>query len=931
MTITRREMLQGLGVISVSAGTKRLRLLPSAISASLSGDSGEPRFSEPGIIRYDGQCFTIHGLDTFLYSACMHYPRTPRELWHDRLGKLKQAGFNTIETYVFWNYHEPVEGQVDMTEFEEFVRLVHDMGFWLIARVGPYVCAEWDAGGFPHWLIEKQFPLRSDAPASIQSSQSWYNHVLPVIQSNMITKGGPVILIQIENEYDYWDLPSQEKRVYLTALARMVWEAGIDIPIITNWAKEARNKWDPVMARITDTCDFYPRWNITKELPPALEKLREQQPESPICIVELQGGWFSRFGGELSVDQDGVGAAQLNALTKTAMECGSTCLSFYMGHGGTNFDWAARNLTTSYDYAAPVREAGGLWDKYYAARKIGAFLNQFGRFLARSREAAGTVISDNADVSATFHAHGTGGVLFVRNNADDARNFHLKLLPEAGSGADRALTVPREGTLSISRRGMKMLVWQMPVAGAHICYCTAEVLAAGSIAGRSWVAIYDDPGGLVEIALPGDEKTMVEGEILYQTYDAARKIMVLGFHMETVPKYLLVDKALQIIALPCDLASRTWTMPLPTGMAKNGLAQSAYETPIITDCSLLRTAVAEDSSTTAELEYAPGEHNLTFLAPTAPRQCIIDEQPALVRYNSRLQSVSIRIRTPPLPFEALDITCGEYRVERFVPSEGEWLKTQPVPLERIGPVPYGYVKYRATFAWHGEEKLFVDTFTQQHKQVFLNGTRVAELSREDRTVSAPLAGRAHSGENLLEISYEAFGSANFGLEIEDLTGIRSIRIGREGRATDIPDLGIQRVPAVMKGREIDAQKGAFSWQPAAFGSIVEATDFVPAFTWFRSRFHLAGRSEWGCPWNVVVAADRDALFYLNGRFVGFYRTIGPQTNFYLPEPYLYLDGKTQNVLTVVLAYTDNLRPLRMLTVAPSSDCAIRRTRAQFIW
>jgi hypothetical protein len=931
MLISRREMLQGLGVVSVSVGARRLQLLPSAVSASLSGRSGEARFPEPGIIRYDAQCFTIHGLDTFLYSACMHYPRTPKELWRDRLGKLKQAGFNTIETYVFWNYHEPAEGQVDMTEFEDFVRLVHEMGFWLIARVGPYVCAEWDAGGFPHWLIEKQFPLRSDAPASVQSSQSWYNHVLPIIQSNMITKGGPVILIQIENEYDYWDLPGQKKQAYLTALAKMVWKAGIDIPIITNWAKQARDKLDPVMARITDTCDFYPRWNVTKELPPALVKLREQQPESPICIAELQGGWFSQFGGELSVDQEGVGAAQLNALTKTAMECGTTCLSFYMGHGGTNFDWAARNLTTTYDYAAPVREAGGLWNKYYAARRIGAFLHQFGALLARSRETTGAAVSDNADVSATLRAKGTSGVLFVRNDADDDRNFHLKLLPEAGSGADPALTIPREGTLSISRRGMKMLVWQMPVAGAHIRHCTAEILAAGSIGGKSWVAIYDDPGSLVEIALAADEKPAIEGELMYQSYDASRGTMVLGFRMETALKYLFVGGVLEIIALPGDLASSTWTMPLPPGASENGPVPAGCDTPVITDCSLLRTAAAEDSSITADLEYAPGEHDLTFLAPTAPRQCTIDKQPALVRYSPELQSASIRISTPPLPFEPLDIVHGEYRVERFAVAEGEWVKTRPVPLEQIGPIPYGYIKYRAVFAWHGEEKLFVDSFAQQAKLVFLNGMRIAELSRDDRAVSISLARRARSGENLLEVSYEAFGSANFGPEIADLTGIRSIRIGREGQATEIPELEIQRVPAVMRGREVDAQNTVGSWQEGTIAAIPEAVDFLPAYTWFRTRFRLAGRSEWVCPWNVTIAADRDALLYTNGRFVGIYRTIGPQTKFYLPEPYLYMDGEMQNVLTVVLAYTDDLKTLSRLTIAPEFDFAVWKTKVQFAW
>jgi len=928
MAITRREMLQSLGVVSASVGTRLL--LPAAASGSLLADSGEPNVPEPGTIRYDARCFTIQGRDTLLYGACMHYPRTPKDLWRDRLGKLKQAGFNTIETYVFWNYHEPVEGQIDMTEFQDFVRLVHEMGMWLVARVGPYVCAEWDAGGFPHWLIGKQFPLRSDAPESVQSSQSWYDRVLPVVRDNMITQGGPVILIQIENEYDYWDLPGQQKLAYLTALAKMVWKASIDIPIITNWAEQARDKSNPVMAQITDTCDFYPRWNIKEELPPGLAKLRQQQPRSPICIAELQGGWFSQFGGELAVEQGGVGAAQLNALAQTALECGTTCLSFYMGHGGTNFDWAARSLTTTYDYAAPVREGGGLWDKYYAARRIGAFLCLFGPLLARSQEAPNTASSDNPDVSVTLRMHGTHGVLFVRNNADDDRNFHLEILGP-GTGATQALTVPRVESLAISRRGMKMLVWDVAVPGGHIHYCTAEVLAHGNTGERFWWAIYDEPGSLVEIALAAEGPMSIHGDLLYSAYDAARRTMILGFRMETVPKYLLVDGVAQIIALPKNLASRTWTMPLPTSMGRIGQPAAKPETPVITDCSLLRSAGADTDSATAELEYAPGEHDVTILAPAAPAQCMVDGEPTEIRYNPRLRSVSVRINTPPFPFEPLDIVDGEYWVERFNIDEGEWVKTPPMPLEHLGPLPYGYVKYRAVFSWRGEEKLFMDSFTRQPKQVFLNGIRIADLSREDRAVSVPLAGRARAGENLLEISYEAFGSINFGPEIADLTGIRSLSIGREQGATDLGELEVQRVPAAMRGREVDPLYAPSPWLPTTVGTMAETASFLPAYAWFHGRFLLSSRSNWECPWSVTIASDRDVLLYVNGRFAGFYRTIGPQTKFYLPEPYLRLDGKTQNTVTAVLAYTDNVKALSRLTIAPEHDFTVRKTRVQFSW
>ncbi|MEJ2422807.1 MAG: beta-galactosidase, partial [Acidobacteriota bacterium] len=377
--------------------------------------SPQMTFQNPDIIRYDAHCFTINGRDTFLNGGSFHYPRCPQSLWKDRLLKFKRAGFNVLETYVFWNYHEPIENHVDLSEFESFVQAVKEMGLWMIARIGPYVCAEWDVGGFPKWVTAKQFPLRSDSRESIATSRHWYHIILPVIAKNQITSGGPIVLLQVENEYNFWQgVSDANKRAYVDALAQMSWNGGINIPLITCWTQQARENQYPDMARIADFCNFYPRWKITKEVPAGLAKLRREETASPEGVTELQGGWFSGFGGKLSVDQEGVGPAQLTALTKTVIEHGATFYNYYMGFGGTNFEWAAKNLTTTYDYAAPIREPGGLWGKYYEARGISLALGMFGERLARAELQAGAADSTNPAVSAIERVNGKSGFLFVR-------------------------------------------------------------------------------------------------------------------------------------------------------------------------------------------------------------------------------------------------------------------------------------------------------------------------------------------------------------------------------------------------------------------------------------------------------------------------------------------------------------------------------------
>jgi hypothetical protein len=228
--------------------------------------------------------------------------------------------------------------------------------------------------------------------------------------------------------------------------------------------------------------------------------------------------------------------------------------------------------------------------------------------------------------------------------------------------------------------------------------------------------------------------------------------------------------------------------------------------------------------------------------------------------------------------------------------------------------------------------MFITTSADDGKKVFLNGKLVEEASNAKPQVEIALAKYAQAGTNTLEISYELFGSPNFGEKLGELKGIESARYGPDAKATwPIDSWQIQRFPAARRGREIDPEFSVGGWQPASIGGATSSKELLPAFAWCRAEFAPPKTPPgWAIPLKLTFEADRDALLYLNGKFLGRYVTVGPQKDFYLPEPYLATTAKT-DVLTIVLAYTDQPGHIRTLRISPYQEYATHRTRVEFAW
>ena len=383
---------QTLACIAVSLGGANLF---AEAPANLS-----PLFPHPDRIRYDGDCLQIEGRDFFLSSAAFHYYRTPPELWRDRFQKIKDAGFNTIETYVPWNWHErdlpsglDDFSKIDLSEFEAWLKMAHDeFGFYTIVRPGPFICAEWGGGGYPRWLAKfnpwtgKEFWLRSADDAHIAWSVHWYEAVCRVFAREQITrkpKGAKgIILVQIENEYDYHKAPDKPK--LLRALFDAVKKSGVDVPVFTCRTEETRGSADPVLSQVFDCDNLYVALDGAPGCAQRMVSLRAQQPNAPAFVTELQGGWFSLVGERLS-EENYSDARHFNAIHLMSLLGGATGLNPYMFTGGTHFGgWGARGQTTTYDYNAAIREWGALGPKYYVAKGVNEFVREYAELLVRA-------------------------------------------------------------------------------------------------------------------------------------------------------------------------------------------------------------------------------------------------------------------------------------------------------------------------------------------------------------------------------------------------------------------------------------------------------------------------------------------------------------------------------------------------------------------
>ena len=308
-----------------------------------------------------------------IISGSIHYFRVVPEYWQDRLEKLKLMGCNTVETYVPWNFHETHEGKIDFTSKRKnlvhFIKLAEKLGLLVILRPTPYICAEWDFGGLPYWLLkDKNLRIRSNDEKFLSKIDKYFSVLLPLVTPLQMTEGGNIIMMQIENEYGSFS----NNKTYLRNMKNLMTKYGVTVPLFTSdgaW-QEALESGTLIEDGILPTANFGSR---TEEQFGELQKFMDKNNiKAPLMCMEFWIGWFNNYGTDIKKRCPKESAMEFDKM----LEMGHS--NIYMFHGGTNFDFfngcsyhdGIDPQTTSYDYDALLTEWGDVTEKYITFKEV---------------------------------------------------------------------------------------------------------------------------------------------------------------------------------------------------------------------------------------------------------------------------------------------------------------------------------------------------------------------------------------------------------------------------------------------------------------------------------------------------------------------------------------------------------------------------------
>lgn len=907
-------------------------------------------------ISYDGQSFSLDGRRVWLVSGAMHYPRIPRGLWRSRIRAAKEAGLNCIETYVFWNAHEPEPKRYDFTgnlDLRRFVEMIGEEGMFAIVRPGPYVCAEWDFGGLPPWLLRHRNPknkrlvdvkLRQSDPFFLEATARYFGAVMEQVKDLQITVAppanqrvpegnapgavangyhpaqgaGPIVLMQAENEW-FCHNPDEHDG-YLRETVRYLRENGCTVPIVN---------CNNLHQRMDGTIDA---WNASRDLPANLRQLAVVQPEAPRLVTEYWSGWFDQWGGKHAGTVD----AGLHLYRLAGQLAVGAQYSIYMFHGGTNFAfWGGRTvngrdcfMTTSYDYDAPLLEAGGRGEKYHTTRRISTFASQFAPLFAHLEPTRQPIVAAPNETDhplSIIHQRGTQGeVVFLLKSEKDKTTDVDVLLPDG-------LTLP----VPIGDERAAWFVRRLNLGGvAELTYTNLRpwafvdrrmLVLFGPAGATGHICIDDTP---MQINVPTGKRPQVEkvGDITIVVlsreqvdasylYDGGLAVGCDGLDEDRLPKPLAGFASMTLVAPDGSVQQPKAAAPRKPAAPRLGAWQTvALDDMLDGSSGAYQKIDGPLGHERLECDYGYGWYRIELPSPMTGKMLAPEAGDRLHVYaggkpldilglgaGATLEPASLQLAKTNV---ILTDNLGRYNYgQQLGESKGLFghiltikkMRTgKPTVTTGRGPDPFE-VSGMVFFHRKGERPI-ADALTWTVKP---DGRKPVVMNIE------PFA-----GPGVVLVNGEPFGLySDPGQRYVFKPGEAGFTGGKNRITLALYDRLPDKADPAKHVRFFQAtnavtQKADWAFAPFALpddAAFVEMPARTPAQpTWFRTGFNIKDNTV---PLWLEPRGMSKGQIYLNGHNVGRYfvatrtgKGVGPQTRYYLPEPWLNTDGPNDLLL-----------------------------------
>lgn len=437
-------------------------------------------------IQLSDNAVRVDGKSSIIVSASVFYFRIPRELWKDRLDRLKIAGYNCVDVYFPWNYHELSEGQWSFEEerdAEEFLRLVKEAGLWTVARPGPYICSEWDGGALPSYLLAKDgLTIRDNEPKYLHHVSLWFEKILPILRRQQISEGGSVICVQLENELDFYGC--KDPHGYIAALRDMALKHRIEVPLIACAGQGGLFEASGFAEGVIPTCNFYPN---------------DTDPEFEEKVLH-----YSQLLAERNLPLMVTETNRSHFLLRRLLSAGAKLLGPYLQVSGTNFGFTNGTnnwgeplafMTSDYDFGGMISPEGLLRQEVYEGRLLNRMIQAYGTSLAESLPTGeeSPIFLNNVTVSGLIGPTALplsqgGHLVFLHNTSDDNAAASLNI-----GHSEMAIPLILTGHSTIA------LPVNIPLTGwgfsGQLLYSTAELFLLRTNANETIAAFHADVDG----------------------------------------------------------------------------------------------------------------------------------------------------------------------------------------------------------------------------------------------------------------------------------------------------------------------------------------------------------------------------------------------------------------------------------------------------